>query len=124
MPVNRATRSKLSFALLVAAVSGCSASFNEQSAPTSSGDQAAVVQLPQLNVQPALCSVSAGTWFTARLDHFLGTDSSRPGETFTARVVAPVMSSCHFAFIRAGVTVRGRITCAEPGQPPVLALEL
>jgi hypothetical protein len=83
-----------------------------------------MVQPVEPNVQPAPCSVSAGTRFTARLDQFLATDSSLPGESFSARVVAPVMSSCHFDFIRAGATLRGRVTRAEPGKPPVLAIQL
>ena len=39
-------------------------------------------------------------------------------------VVAPVKSSCDVDFIRAGAIVQGRVTRAEPGKPPGLALEM
>jgi hypothetical protein len=68
--------------------------------------------------------VSSGTRFTARLDRPLGTDSSRPGDTFTAYVATPVVSSCGSDFILKGAPLRGRVASAEPGATPTLALEV
>ena len=75
-------------------------------------------------VWTAPCSVGTGTRFAARLDRAVGTDSSQPGEPFTAHVVTPVVMSCHLDFIPVGAVLRGRVARAEQSDPPVLALEL
>jgi hypothetical protein len=94
------------------------------SPPILADEGTAVVQPDEPSVWTVPCSVGAGTRFTARTDRTLGTDSSQPGETFAARVATRVKSSCGSDFISAGALVRGRVSRAEQGVPPVLALEL
>jgi hypothetical protein len=110
--------------LLGAGLSSCSVSFNGRSAPPPAFEGTTMVLAEEPTVWVAPCSVGTGTRFTVRLDGEVGTDSSRPGEPFTAHVVTPVVMSCHLDFIYVGAVLRGRVVRAEPGDPPVLALEL
>jgi len=115
--------SKQFLVLLAAGLSGYALAPGGEA--TAWGDEGKAVVLPK---EPAVwtppCSVGAGTRFTARTDNTLGTESSQPGEPFTARVVTPVVSSCGHDFISAGAVLRGRVTLAQQGAPPVLVLAL
>jgi hypothetical protein len=111
-------------AILVVGLSSFSVSANEQSTTQLADQGGALVQPDEPKAWTVPCSVGAGTRFTARTDRTLGTDSSRPGEPFAARVVTRVVSSCGSDFISSGALLRGRVARAEAGAPPVLALEL
>jgi hypothetical protein len=84
----------------------------------------AVVQSKEPGVWTRPCSVGAGASFTARTDRMLGTDSSQPGDPFTARVVTALVSSCGSDFIPSAAIVRGRVARVEQGASPALVLEL
>jgi hypothetical protein len=112
------------FLTLVLALSSCSVQFNGRGHAPPARAGTTFVQPKEPRVWSVPCSVGTGTRFTARLDGAVGTGSSRPGDPFSARVLTPVVSSCQLDFIPVGGVLRGRVARAEPGDPPVLALEL
>jgi hypothetical protein len=112
------------FVVSFVGLSGCGMQFTGKSIPPPAGEGTTLLQPREPRVWPAPCSVSTGTRFTARLDRAIGTDTSRPGDPFTARVVTPVVSSCQLELISKGAALRGRVARSEAGDPPVLALEL
>jgi hypothetical protein len=111
-------------AALVAGLWSSTASLDVPSTIQLADEGGAVVQPEEPPVWTVPCSVGAGTRLTAWTDRTLGTDSSHAGEPFAARVTTRVRTSCGSDFISAGALVRGRVARAEPGAPPVLALEL
>jgi hypothetical protein len=120
----RAHSSKRLFVLWFVGLSGCGMQFNGKSAPPPTWEGTTLLQPHEPRIWSAPCSVSTGTRFTARLDRAISTDTSRPGDPFTAHVVTPVVSSCDLEFISKGAVLRGRVARSEAGELPVLALEL
>ncbi|HSH46348.1 MAG TPA: hypothetical protein VK966_10945 [Longimicrobiales bacterium] len=55
-------------------------------------------------------SVPAGTTLAIRMNDELSTETSRPGDAFTATLSDPVLDAAGNVIIPAGATVRGRVT--------------
>src|SRR5689334_22167313 len=112
------------FVFCFVGLSGCGLQLNGPTAPPPPPEGTTLLQRQEPRVWSRPCSVSTGTRFTARLDRAIGTDTSQPGDAFTAHVVTPVVSSCELDFVSKGAVLRGRVARSEAGDPPTLALEL
>jgi len=73
---------------------------------------------PAPPARPATRSLSAGARFDVAATDTISSRTSKPGETFTARVVEDVKNAAGQVVIPAGATVNGTITDVKPAPNP------
>lgn len=67
--------------------------------------------------------VPAGTEFTVLLDQPIDTQTSRVGDTFTARLETPLRTPEGITLIPVGSTVTGKIAALQGGRRPLIVLD-
>lgn len=61
-------------------------------------------------------SVPTGTTFAIRMNDQLSTETSQPGDAFTATLTDPIMDANGNVIVPAGATVRGRVTAVAASE--------
>jgi hypothetical protein len=97
------------------AVAGCNESTH---VVRSTGPQ----RVYDVSVAGGAVAVRAGTEMVVRLDRDIGTETTTPGEAFTATVETPLVAAGQIV-VPAGARVRGRVAALTEGRLPVILLD-